>query len=259
MNNISSIAFRAFLEKFSRYVASFQHLDAEGAAHFELKNKHTWRVVSNSRRIAEKEGYAPEVTKLAGIIGLFHDVGRFKQYYDYHTFDDAISLNHAAKSVEVIKEQGFFQQLDPGIAEIMMRAILQHNIPAITESTDPDVILFAKILRDADKIDILKLQTETDIIFTLGPHQPVKQYNVPENIRRCFMEERVVTLELAGSINDFRLLRLSWIYDMNFKSTFRMLYEKNYAARILDKIPSSETLQELALIIHRYIDHRLQL
>jgi len=258
MNKFSHISFRAFHEKFSRYVASFQDLDAEGAAHFELKNKHTWCVVSNSRRIAKEEGNDPEVIMLAGIIGLFHDVGRFKQYYDYQTFDDAISVNHAAMSVRVIEEQGFFQQLDPGMADIMMRAILQHNIPAITESTDPDVIQFARILRDADKLDILKLQTKTDIIFTLGPYQQAKQYDVPESIRRCFMEERVVTLDLAESINDFRLLRLSWIYDMNFKSTFRMLHEKNFAIKILDKIPASETLQELAPIILRYIHHRMQ-
>jgi hypothetical protein len=258
MNSKPTLVFQEFKEKFSHYVASFRNLDAEGAAHFELKNKHTWCVVSNIRRIAKEEGYGPDVVKLAAIIGLFHDIGRFKQYHDYHTFDDAISVNHATMSIGVIKEQGLLKQFDHATAEIIMQSILQHNIPAITENTDPDIILFARLLRDADKIDILKLQTQKDIIFTLGHHKPVKQYAVPEKIRRCFLEERTVTLDLAESINDFRLLRLSWIYDMNFKSTFRMLHKKNYAAKILEKIPSSDALQELGNIIHRYIQRRMQ-
>jgi hypothetical protein len=54
-------------------------------------------------------------------------------------------------------------------------------------------------------------------------------------------------------MNDYRLLRLSWIYDMNFPPTFGLIIKRDYATKILAKIPPSLKKDEIANIIHCYI------
>ncbi len=54
-------------------------------------------------------------------------------------------------------------------------------------------------------------------------------------------------------LNDYRLLRLSWIYDMNFAPTYELIIERNYADKILAKIPPSDELGEITGIIRHYV------
>ena len=56
-----------------------------------LKEIHTGYVTANARALAQHLGCTPHDTALAEIIGLFHDVGRFRQYAVYQTFNDAQS------------------------------------------------------------------------------------------------------------------------------------------------------------------------
>jgi hypothetical protein len=251
-------AFRALNRIFLNHIRSFGETDDRVKAHFDLKIRHTYQVVRNIQEIAEMEGLGGQTVQRAKIIALLHDIGRFKQFMDYGTFDDSISLNHAELSVRLLHDEGIDRLIPVEEMNLIARSILQHNLPRITETNDNEVILYSRLLRDADKMDIWKLQTETDVVFTIRSFEMVDHYEIPDAIYQCFLSGHILTIDRASSLNDFRLLRLSWIFDMNFPSTFVLLIKKDFATILLSKIPASEKLDEIAYMIHQYMHQRAQ-
>jgi putative nucleotidyltransferase with HDIG domain len=241
---------------FIKHVRSFGKLEDRVRDHFDLKINHTYHVVRNIQQIARQEGFDERSVQLARIIALFHDIGRFRQFRDYGTFNDAVSLNHAELSVSIIHDEGIDLLIPADFIDLITRTILQHNLFRISETADDQVILFSKLLRDADKIDIWKLQSETDIVYALENYLPADHYHIPDEIYQSFMENHVVSVQYASSINDFRLLRLGWIFDMNFPATFSILLNKGYAQAILARIPDSCRLQEITGVVLNYMDLR---
>ena len=67
--------------------------------HIKRKIEHCKRVNKLSIEIAEKLGLDAEEVYLVSIASLFHDIGRFKQFYEYSTYIDKVSCNHVARLV----------------------------------------------------------------------------------------------------------------------------------------------------------------
>ena len=73
-----------------------------------LKMEHILHVADNSKMIAQNIGLDNEKVKLAELIGLFHDIGRFEQARVYDTFSDKDSgVDHAAYSLKVLYDDGW--------------------------------------------------------------------------------------------------------------------------------------------------------
>jgi putative nucleotidyltransferase with HDIG domain len=74
-----------------------------------------------------------EDTLLAEAIGLFHDVGRFRQYETYKTFDDSISVNHATLGAKVLLENNVLQRLPKQEQDLILRGVTLHNVFSLPE------------------------------------------------------------------------------------------------------------------------------
>ena len=138
----------------SAYMKSFYTDDAEVQRGILLKEKHTGYVTSNCVELAKFLNLSNHDVELAEIIGLFHDVGRFYQYQKYKTFNDAQSEDHANLALKVIEGLEFFNELSIDDYELVKFAIKNHNKKVIEPSDDDRKIFFAKLIRDADKLDI---------------------------------------------------------------------------------------------------------
>lgn len=251
-------SFHLLSRHFLQYVNSLSASDSRIKAHFDLKVWHTFRVVRNIGDIARGEGFGPEVTEMARVIGLLHDIGRFRQFMEFGTFDDKVSINHAEMSVKVFSQEGIADLFTKDQTVLITRAILQHNIPSVTDTGDPEIFLHARLLRDADKSDIWKLAAETDVMYTLDPEKQDGSYLIPDSIHACFLQKQIVRVDMATCLNDYHLLRLAWIFDINFGATFRLLLKKDYASVILSKLPSSEVRREITFIIREYMLQRAE-
>jgi len=254
---ISTDDFRMLVQQFKNYTGSLMIPDQYMQDHIDLKVRHTYDVIGNIRIIAKDSGLPENDIQLAKIIALVHDIGRFQQFLTYGTFDDSLSVNHAELGIRVLEESKFFQILSGKIdPELIRQSVLNHNTPRIIITPDERVTLFSKLLRDADKVDIWRLMTIKDVVFKIIDQIQPDQYVVPEGIHHSFMNGVTVPSYLAESLNDYRLLRLSWMYDMNFPATFRLLIRKNYASVIVSRIPPSEQLNEISRIIQAFM-HRM--
>ena len=122
--------------------------------HIERKQGHSLRVMQISKQIAEGLKLSQEEIGLAMLIGLLHDVARFEQYTRYHTFRDIDSIDHGNLGAEILEHE-IRKYIDTDQYDnIIIKAVKNHNKYKVEEKLTETEELFAKIIRDADKIDI---------------------------------------------------------------------------------------------------------
>jgi putative nucleotidyltransferase with HDIG domain len=253
---ISSTQLDILSGRFKNYIQSLNVTDAFIREHIDIKTDHTYRVIGNIMIIARSSGLSDADVQLAKIIALTHDIGRFQQFIRYRTFDDSISVNHAALGVSIIREIEFFKEiLDDRYRRLIDTVIMNHNVHKPDPNLNVRDLLFTKLIRDADKVDIWNILTWMDVVFKiLDKKKTETEYKVPDDILTCFRNGQIVPS--AVSMNDYRLLRLSWIYDMNFPATFALILNHDYLPKILAKIPPSSEKDEIAGIILEYVTRR---
>ena len=187
-------------------------------------------------------------TELAEIIGLFHDVGRFRQYSLYKTFNDADSEDHADLGLKVIDELDFFKELSEADNEIVHFAIKNHNKKIVEPTDDERKILFAKIIRDADKLDIYRVLEPF-----LAQENADKMPKFIKGKERAEISPDFIDNFVAGNQADYRkirtngdrkIVRLMWIYDINFAWTMKKIVERGYIDKIIDALPIDDTVQK---------------
>ena len=88
-------------EEFINYTKNYNLEDTN----IKRKQIHSLRVMEISKKIAEYIGLTPEEVKIAELIGLLHDIGRFEQYSNYHTFRDDYSIDHGDYGVQILEKE----------------------------------------------------------------------------------------------------------------------------------------------------------
>ena len=144
-------AIRAFQEYTSYYDVADEKV--------KLKIDHTYRVCSLCQQIAMQSGFDEDETELAWLCGLLHDVGRFEQLRQYGTFSDAQSIDHAEFGADILFREGKIRDYiaDGSEDELLEKAVRCHSAYRVPAQYTTREKKFADLLRDADKIDILKV------------------------------------------------------------------------------------------------------
>jgi hypothetical protein len=234
----------AIVEQYRSWFARFVRDHAAGSGQDQrnilVKEKHTEEVCANSGRIAAGLGLGPRDAALAEAVALFHDVGRFPQYLRYRTFEDSRSVNHAVLGAKVLLEGRVLGDLPGRERDVIVRAVTLHNVFSLPPTLDDEVRLQAQIVRDADKLDIWRIFTglleqnrsEWPSAVSLGlPDGP----GCSREILDALMRREMVKLASLRTLNDFKLLQLAWIYDLNFAPSLAMVLER----RVIDRLSAS--------------------
>ena len=225
----------------SQYMKSFYSDDSEVQQGILIKETHTGYVTSNCVELSKSLKLNQHDIELAEIIGLFHDVGRFRQYSLYKTFNDADSEDHADLGIKVIDELDFFKELSDVDNEIVHFAIKNHNKKLIEPTDDDRKLLFAKIIRDADKLDIYRVLEPF-----LAQENADKMPKFIKGKERAEISPDFIENFVAGNQADYRkirtngdrkIVRLMWIYDINFAWTMKKIVERGYIEKIVDALP----------------------
>lgn len=253
---------QSFQEWFSAYCNSFLMPVAEDQRNILLKQAHTREVCQNAARIARDLCMDPQASALAEATALFHDVGRFPQYEQYKTFDDSISANHAALGTKALLRNKVLEKLPKHDRDIIIRSVALHNVFSLPAKLDDETRLFAELVRDADKLDILRVFIEyfeqdersRSGAVALGlPDTP----GYSQEIMSCLKKGEMALKAMLRNQNDFKLLQLSWIFDLNFVSSFRMLVERDLIAGLSEKLPKTDEVAEAVDLVRGYADKKL--
>ncbi len=247
---------------FSEYCKSFYSTDPADQRNIVLKEQHTQNVCRNMDEIALSLGLSPERTALAGAVALFHDVGRFPQYRRYRTFRDSVSTNHAALGAAVLIENKVLADLPDREREIVVRSVALHNVFRLPERVDEETSLFTKMVRDADKLDIWEIfidyyatpEEERPDAAALGlPDGPGYSADVLDSL----LGKKMVELSLLRTLNDFRLLQLAWIFDVNFARSLELIRERAYIDRLAAFLPAEPAIRKAVDMVREYVEERL--
>lgn len=229
----------------------------------KIKVDHCWKVSAEIVGLARNLKLAENDVLLAETIGLFHDVGRFRQYVRYQTFSDSKSQNHAELALDVLKEHKVLKDISNEEQEIIQKAILNHSRAEIIPDENEKVIFFSKLIRDADKLDIWRLITEYYMMKeqkenkTLQLELPDKD-EVTDEVLEAILNKQVVLKESMKTLNDFKLLQIAWLFDLNFSYSIQRVYEKGYLNKIFDSLPQNDKIKQVQEIVESYFKEHIE-
>lgn len=236
---------------FDKYVSTYDMNDPD----INYKYYHSYRVMDNMELIATKLNLSKEDTHLSKTIGLLHDIGRFEQDKLYNSFKDN-NFDHGDYGVKVLKENNFLDNFNitKEDYEVVYKAIKNHNKFTIEENLNERELMFSKMIRDADKLDIL---------YALGD----KQYksllyqddnNISEKLKESFFNHKLGNKQDVISKNDGLIIPLSFAFDINFKETYQIIYEKDYYNKIYERINRKDIFKEYIDYLNKYLEERIK-
>ena len=251
-----------FKKWFFDYCRSFYLDDVGDQKNIYLKEKHTFKVCENIIEIARGLFLADDQIILAEALALFHDIGRFPQYAKYKTFRDSISVNHGLLGAQTLIEEKILQNLPGNEQELIVKTVKFHNAFSIPKKEKEDIVFFIKLIRDADKLDIWRVFLE----YYEGPDESrasaaglglpdMPEYS--EDVLSSLYKKQIVSLSVIKTLNDFKLLQLSWIFDLNFRPSFKLLSERDYINRITACLPQTEEILQTSIVLKEYVRQRL--
>ncbi|HWQ49824.1 MAG TPA: HD domain-containing protein [Methanosarcina sp.] len=250
-----------FKKWFLDYVDRFFSPEVFIQENIKLKIEHTARVCENILLLAKAEEIGEEGCRLAETIALFHDLGRFEQFTRYRTFKDSESENHALLGVRILENTRILSRLPLREKELILKAVEYHNLMEIPKcaGNSRELVFYSNLIRDADKLDILKLVSE-DYKKEEEFRNPALEFNMPdtpgcsEKIVKDILNNRMAKLTDTRNLNDVKLLRVSWIFDISFPAAFAFLKESGYLETILYSMSETEEMQTVREHIESYLN-----
>lgn len=243
---------------FEGYVRPFLETDPEGEKNILLKVEHTRRVCGTMELLTAGESLSPNDRRLAAVVALLHDVGRFPQYRRWRTFRDSCSDNHARLAVDVIRQEGILAGLPREERLLIEEAVRFHNLLRVPLRLKSPTDLFLRLIRDADKLDIWRVFLD---LFSAPAHERATAalLGLPERAAvsaACVSELAqggIVRLDTVECAHDYKLLLISWCYDLNFTTSYRLLRDLDYLAKLAAELPDDAAVREAVASAREYV------
>lgn len=212
-------------EEFDNYVSKFDN----NQGRIKLKIDHIKRVEKISKELAKYLNLNEEQERLAEAIGIFHDIGRFKQVEMYDTFSDRDSINHAELGAKILFEDNLIEQfgIEEKYRKIIKLAILNHNKDKIEEGLTEKEKLFCKVIRDADKLDIFYVLCNYDFESAFW-YKDFDCYEISDKIMMQLKEQHKLNYKDIKNNADQIAVPFAYTFDLNFDFSLKYLNEKKY-------------------------------
>lgn len=242
-------------QQFEGYLDNYDRKDDK----IGLKIAHTYGVVECSRQITERMGLESEDRELAQLIGLLHDIGRFEQVKRFDSFEPTV-MDHAAFGVQILFEEGMIRQFvkEDQWDDIIRTAIAKHSDFKLRGIEDERTLLHAKIIRDADKLDNCRVKIADSVETILGvPAEEVGAEEISDRVMVQFLRRESILSSTRETKMDYWLSYLAYFFDINFNETLDIVREKQYAEKIIDRIPytSAKTIKQMEMVWEMLIEY----
>lgn len=226
----------------------------------DLKLAHSRRVCDEARLITEclvdRGQMSKREQELAVVAALFHDIGRFPQYARYGVFDDSVSANHGLLGLKTLKASGILDGFPSRDRKCIQAAVGLHNRKSVPSNMPADFSKIVAVVRDADKLDIFPVMLKhfqpdapaNDVVL-LGVERDSEKYT--SAIVEQVQQQRIGDYSLMQYTNDFKLLVLSWVYDMNYAVSKRELAKRGHIESVFSLLPKKEPFQSLKKQLER--------
>lgn len=246
------------INAFAEYVRNYDPSDEK----IKLKINHTYRVAGLCQRIAESLGLSEPDVDIAWLLGMLHDIGRFEQIRRFGTFNDVQSVDHAEFGADLLFKEGLIRKFAEGYYEecelarsgneeaeqiiknnehhnkdtgLIEMAIRQHNKYRVKEDLTERQRMFCDILRDADKVDIFKVNADIpmEIIYDVTTEE-LKNGVITKEVLESFYKKETVLKSVRRSAVDNIVGHISLLFELVYKESYRQAKEQGYVYKLLD-------------------------
>ena len=247
---------------FAEYVSHYDRKDPK----IQLKLRHTMLVMETCGYLADSLHLKGDDHRLALLIGLLHDIGRFEQLTETGSYDDTL-LSHTACGLDILfpehSEVPLIRNLShnrslPASAipffsmeafvlgrkydSLIYTAIKNHGQFAVDEGLDEDVLLYSRLIRDADKLDNFRVKSEDSIEAMLEMSgEELGGHPITDSIYETFLSCRPIVYADRQTPMDFWLSFIAYIFDLNFPASFSYVLEHGFLERMVNRIPYSHS------------------
>jgi hypothetical protein len=241
---------------FDGFVDSYQRQDPDAWADFENKRRHTLKVLEEIRLLGAALLLDERLSRLADIIALFHDLGRFEQLLHYSTLLDAGSIDHAMLSVAIMRRGDLLTELPRRDCALVKAAILLHNRLRLRQGLNPELAVLARLLRDADKLanfpDLLdNFDSHANNFDTLRMPLEHRPGAFTPEVFAEVAANRAVDYRRVRFANDILIAALGWTFDLNFDHTRREVLDRGYIDRFATLLPQTSPFVKMIQIVRR--------
>lgn len=218
----------------------------------EIKRKyiHSLKVANICLKLSKKLGLNKN---LSYAIGLLHDYARFLQFTEYKTFSDFTSFDHGEMACKLLFEENQIANFDieQSLYPVLYVAIYLHNkkdvdlkfIKNYLEGHPcpmpfEEVLKYVHLIRDADKIDILRVIIEKNfqIDNTLNGITP--------SLKKEIQSYKSPTIKNSKTKLDTMVIQLSFLYNLYFKESQKFItlnkFLKVYLSKYLKTLNSTD-------------------
>ena len=247
---------------FMDFTGKYRNKDGSMHLVLQLKFDHSLRVAADCREIAEELGWPEHEVVTAEAAGLLHDVSRFPQFAGHKTFLDHRSFDHGERAHLIVSESGILSSLGAAEQAEILNSIRYHNRRKIEVEMDPDSMRFLKLIRDADKLDILKIVYETikhnrhkdypEILCHVNPSGPA----TPELIAEI-KKHGYGSYEHVKSMTDMNLMRMTWVYNINYLPSLRRFSERQLLEQLDETMINTPDVEALMKKARRFVEDKL--
>lgn len=247
---------------FKEYVKNY---DIENSK-IKLKIAHIERTSKVAKKMAESLNLSDEDIKLAELIGLLHDIGRFEQVRKYNTFVDHLSENHAKIGVDILFKDGLIRRFieDDKYDKIIELAIINHNKDKnmLSKDLSPKEELHVKLIRDSDKVDIIYLSTFDDQ-KTLWDSDDLNKETISDEIYKEFVEDHNIIYINRKTNADKLICHFAFAFDFNFDYGLKYIDENKYYDKLYNRFnfedeKTRKRFEEIYNLTEKYIKERLR-
>jgi len=250
-----------FQSWFNNYISNFysKGQDQGNDWAIQLKEEHSWKVREEIIQISHRLHLSENDILIAEILGLFHDIGRFHQYQKYRTFRDDLSENHAQLGARIVVHSHILKYLNEEEKNVITNGILYHNLHTLPADIDPRCLFFCKLLRDADKLDIWRVIINYYFRKQNRNHNPVLELGLPDTpgysntVLNDLYSGQASRSSAIKNLNDFKLLQIGWVYDINFYPTFQEIKKRNYIKKIASTLSETQKLKKVIKSVDNYL------
>ncbi len=238
------------LDIFKEYVNNYDLSDYN----ISRKYYHSLRVRENSEKISKSLNLNDYDINLAMFIGLTHDIGRFSQWKVYGTYDDNKSIDHALLGVQLLLKKDSLVKFNISVKDIniIRTAIYNHNKYKIEDNLDDRTLLFANIIRDADKLDLLYLLGKKDIILDEDDNE------VTDVIHNDFWNCKEIDITKCCTLTDKVLFKMAFVFDLNFSKSFEIVDKEKLLDNFFETLKYKDKYKKYYLHAQNFIKGKIK-
>lgn len=113
----------------------------------------------------------------------------------------------------------------------IINAVAHYNVFDLPEKIEPETRKLTDLVRDADKIDIYRVMISLYRKNVRGKtsfithHLPDDSRISPERVKDI-QKRQMIDIKNVRSLNDMKLMQISWVFDLNFPASIEMASKK---------------------------------